>query len=64
MFVGEGTALPARFDGFGTGSLPFGGGQGGALAPPEKRDDVAGPAAPAASSGQHEVFLGLEEDLG
>ncbi len=36
----------------------------GALAPPEERDDVAGPAAPAASSGQHEIFLGLEEDLG
>jgi hypothetical protein len=33
------------------------------LAPAEERDDV-GAAAPAATSGQHEVFLGLEQDLG
>jgi len=38
-------------------------GSGVALAPPEQGHDITG-AVPAASSRQHEVLLGLEEDLG
>src|SRR5438477_11327844 len=41
----------------------YGRGRGVALAPPEQGHDITG-AVPAAASRQHEVLLGLEEDLG